>query len=385
MTIKPQLLFVGPLPEPTTGHSLACKVLLDALMDEYHVDVVDLNKSDFKQGISSLERIAQVLSIAARVARKQRSADVIYFTISESFAGNLKDLLIYAVCARKLPRMVAHLHGGAGMREIMRGRYPLLGALNRLALRRLGGMIVLGERLVDIYSDSIAPDRIHCAANFAEDAVFLDESRIREKFGEADRLHLLFLSNLLPGKGHEELVEAFLGLEPAIRSGLKLDVAGGFDSQARERAFRARISAAPDITYHGIVRGDAKQRLLAQAHVFCLPTYYPYEGQPISILEAYASGAVVITTDHSGIFDVFTNGVNGFAVEKQSIGSLRDALHRVAAERKHLVALALTNAQTANAHYRVPHYINRVRRAMDASVHSATLKCQPPVLEKGEP
>jgi glycosyltransferase involved in cell wall biosynthesis len=63
--------------------------------------------------------------------------------------------------------------------------------------------------------------------------------------------------------------------------------------------------------YHGdssaciIVDGPGKKNLFSEAHIFCLPTYYPYEGQPIAILEAFASGCVVITTNHSGISDFF--------------------------------------------------------------------------------
>ena len=75
--------------------------------------------------------------------------------------------------------------------------------------------------------------------------------------------------------------------------------------------------------------GEKKRRLFAEAHVFCLPTYYSYyEGQPISILEAYASGCVVITTDHGGICDIFKDKINGFRVEKRSCLSIKKGKNR---------------------------------------------------------
>ena len=37
-------------------------------------------------------------------------------------------------------------------------------------------------------------------------------------------------------------------------------------------------------------------------------------GQSISIVEAHASGYAVITSIHSGIFDIFTPGVNDYEV-----------------------------------------------------------------------
>ena len=36
----------------------------------------------------------------------------------------------------------------------------------------------------------------------------------------------------------------------------------------------------------------------------CLPTYYPMEGQPISIIEAMGFGNFIVTTNHAGIPDI---------------------------------------------------------------------------------
>ena len=42
-------------------------------------------------------------------------------------------------------------------------------------------------------------------------------------------------------------------------------------------------------TYYGIVGGEQKRELLKKCYIFALPTRYPNEGQPISILEAIDS------------------------------------------------------------------------------------------------
>lgn len=368
MTIRRKLLFIGPLPEPTTGHSLACGVLLDELRRTYDYEVVNLNKPTFREGVDSLGRVFSVIGNLKHVAKAQRAADLIYFTPSESVEGNLKDLAIYWLCRRKLSKMVIHLHGGASMRELMRGGSSWLGRLNRPALSRLAGVIVLGERLVDVFGALVPRDRIHIAANFAQDGLFLADDEIRAKFAEAGPVRLLFLSNLLLGKGHLELVEAFRRLPASVRASLHLDFAGGFDTDDNEAAFRARIADMPDAAYHGVVGGEAKRQLLAKAHVFCLPTYYAHEGQPISILEAYASGAAVITTNHSGIFDVFADGMNGFAVSKQSVAHLVERLRLVANERGRLVEIGLRNAAMARSRFRESDFTAAVRRAIELSI-----------------
>lgn len=54
-----------------------------------------------------------------------------------------------------------------------------------------------------------------------------------------------------------------------------------------------------------------KLDLFVESHVFVLPTYYLFEGQPIGIIEAYAAGCVVVTTRHSNICDIFSGSING--------------------------------------------------------------------------
>jgi glycosyltransferase involved in cell wall biosynthesis len=355
-----KILFIGTLPEPVTGQSLACQVLLDELRKRHEVEVINLSKAEFRQGVSSLARVRQICGVLWSVWRKRGACDAIYLTTSESLAGNLKDLLIYLLCWRRLPALAAHLHGGAGMREIMLGGRRTLRALNAFFVRRLGAMIVLGKRHVDLFAGVMAPERIRIVPNFAQDAFFTSPQDIDRKFARTEPLRLLFLSNLLPGKGHLELLEACLSLSPQQRARVELDFAGGFESPQQQQDFLRRMQGSPQVRYHGVVHGEEKRRLFAAAHVFCLPTYYPYEGQPISILEAYASGCAVITNDHSGIFDIFTPGVNGHGVVKRSVESLRSAIEQSLAQPQILHGMARTNHELALRSYRTTRFTDDV-------------------------
>lgn len=353
-----RILFIAPLPAPVTGQSLACQVFLEGLRAAGNeVDVVNINKASLKSGAAggAFGRALEVLGFAWQACRRARHADLIYFTISESVAGNLKDLLIYLVCAGRLDRMVVHLHGGAGMRVLMHDK-PLLAAINRFVLRRLGSIVLLGERHLDILRDLPSRDHVHLVPNFAQDAFFLAPQAIAAKFQHTSPLRLLYLSNLIPGKGYLELLKAYESLRPEEQAALQMDFAGAFENAQDEADFRARIAPLPRLQYHGVVGGANKARLLAEAHVFCLPTYYPYEGQPISILEAYASGCAVITTDHSGIFDVFEPGKSGIAVDKQSVPSLAEALRACQADAQALQSYAQHNRQQADERFRVATY-----------------------------
>jgi glycosyltransferase involved in cell wall biosynthesis len=71
------------------------------------------------------------------------------------------------------------------------------------------------------------------------------------------------------------------------------------------------------ITYHSGLMGDGKAHAFLNAHVFLLPSYFKFEGQPVSVLEAMAYGAVPVVTKYRMIPDMVTNEV-GLFVEPKS-------------------------------------------------------------------
>lgn len=360
-----RILFIGPLPEPVTGHSLACQILLEALQVKHDVRVVNLSKASFGGGVTSLGRIAEVGAILRQIRQQVRATDVVYLTISESVAGNLKDLCIYLLCWRRLPQMVIHLHGGS-IRSHIFDRHAILRALNAVFLRRIGTAIVLGRTHLPVFEGLVPRHRQHIVANFAQDYLFTNDAAITAKFAATDVIHLLFLGNLIEGKGHGDLLAGYRLLPPALRSRIRLHFAGAFDTEEESAQFGASIADDPAVTYHGVVSGEGKRALLAQAHVLVLPTSLS-EGQPISILEAYAAGCVVMTTACGGIPDIFTHGVHGYGIQPGSPESVRDAIAGVLANDSLIEDIARRNWQLASSTYRTEAYAAGVAALIEAA------------------
>jgi len=328
-------------------------------LNKYHrVVLINLSKGSFKQGISSFKRIIRIARVLKEVWVKSKDADVIYITISQSFSGNIRDILFYLICFKSLSRVIIHLHGG-GIRNLIFDKNRFLKKINRFFIIRLGGVIVLGQSLVTIFSDMIPKQRVHIVAAFAENYLFLNEEKIENKFQMTSPLRILFMSNLIIGKGHEELIDAYHGLSKELQKMLRIDFAGSFESDSDEKKFLKKVDGFERIHYHGIVEGAEKKDLFARAHIFCLPTYYYYyEGQPISILEAYASGCAVITTDHGGIRDIFKDGINGFEVQKKSSKSIKLVIEKIIDNIGQLLPMALSNRKTAHNKYRQSNHIS---------------------------
>jgi glycosyltransferase involved in cell wall biosynthesis len=116
----------------------------------------------------------------------------------------------------------------------------------------------------------------------------------------------------------------------------------------RRRGIQARfvLAGAPDSFNPGTVteeelRGWSREgvvdwlglrtdmpRVIRDAHVVCLPSYYR-EGVPRILLEAAASGRALVTTDMPGCRDVVRHGFNGLIVPAHDVDALEQALERV--------------------------------------------------------
>jgi glycosyltransferase involved in cell wall biosynthesis len=264
--------------------------------------------------------------------------------------------------------MFVHLHGGTIGRELF-DRYPAWRKINAAFIKRLGGVIISGPAHLDIFKGMIGCDRIHMVPNSAEDELFVTEEEVRVKFSDAHPLRVLYLSSMTVEKGYRDLADAWFQLGDALRRRIQVDFAGRFETDEERRAFEHRIAGVEGIRYHGLVTPEEKRRFFKDAHVFCLPTRM-FEGQPISILEAYASGCVVVTTGQRGILDVFGDGVNGFEVAAGSVGSIATALATLPSDIGRLTRMAIANRQTAGSRYRTTTYMAALTRILEAGAAS---------------
>jgi len=345
-----KILLIAPLPPPVTGHSLASQVLMESLAGVHEATAVNLSLGSLNDGRVTVRRILEVGKVLLAVWRERRRADAIYFTISESRAGNLKDLFIYLVCLGRLDRVFVHLHGGTIGRELF-DRHPWWRRINALFITRLGGVIISGPAHLGVFAGMIDRERIHMVPNSAEDALFVEEQDVLAKFADTRPIRVLYLSSMTVEKGYLDLADAWLRLGPEQRRRMHLDFAGRFDADADRRAFETKIAGIEGVRYRGLVDANEKRQLFRQAHVFCLPTRM-FEGQPISILEAYASGCVVLTTGQHGIRDVFGDNVNGFEMVAGSAESIGAALGRLLDGVEQLRHIAVANRRVASERYR---------------------------------
>ena len=89
---------------------------------------------------------------------------------------------------------------------------------------------------------------------------------------------------------------------------LRLLVTGGFvtaEEQAEFKRIMARPVFAEMVQYFGFVSGDQKNQLLRDADLFCFPTYFQNENQPVNLIEAMAFGLPILTTRWRSLPELF--------------------------------------------------------------------------------
>jgi len=348
-----KILFIAPIPPPINGQSKASIILLEKLQVENNdVEIINLSKKSLKNGFNSIRRVFDIITILIDIWSKRQNNDIIYLSLAESFFGNLRDLFIYGICYKSRHKIFVHMLGGAGMKEILRGN-GIQKNINAFFIKKIAGVILEGPVNFQTFSEIIPEKKIFIIPNFAEDFLFIKDDEIKTKFANLESIQILYLSNLIPGKGYNELADAYIELDEASKKQVNIVFVGSFESQESENEFLIKIKTHSGLNYLGrFIDGEEKRDLYCQSPIFCLPTYYPFEGQPISILEAYATGCVVITSNHSGIPFIFSDKKNGFMVEKRSISSIKKAIEDVIKNKNNLEDIAFNNRNVALEKYR---------------------------------
>lgn len=315
--MKKKVCFIAQFPPPIHGLSKAVDTLYNSdLKEEFEFEKVDItnNKKIIKNLISIMKS----------------KTDLFYFTISQTKGGNLRDLIILKLLEKTHKKCLIHLHGGYYRKLVDEDLPKWQKKANYKAIKKVDGVIVLGESLKYIFEGMIDEEKIYVVPNCVDDEYLLTENEIKEKVKKLKKKEskdVLYLSNFIKEKGYEYVLElAKLEKEEFDKIGKRefhFNFAGKFFNEKDRKSFFSYIeenNLKDFVTYYGIVNGDKKKELLKKSDIFILLTTYPKEGQPISILEAMGNGMAIITTNHAGIPDIVKDKENGVMIDKNEIG-----------------------------------------------------------------
>jgi glycosyltransferase involved in cell wall biosynthesis len=190
----------------------------------------------------------------------------------------------------------------------------------------------------------------------------IDDDELKRK-EDPQIVRVLYLAHCMKEKGIFDAVNGvvianrILG-ERKSRIRMKLFAAGVFVLPEEKEEFDTLVfdpEFARAVEYVGFVSGEAKANAFRDADLFCFPTYYLGENQPVNIIEALAYGLPIVTThwrslpemlphDHPGLVPVRSPRNVGKALLELMSRESGESLRAVFLERftleKHLAALA---------------------------------------------
>ena len=147
----------------------------------------------------------------------------------------------------------------------------------------------------------------------------LNERELAECGPQPQIIQVLYLAHCTREKGLFDTLKGVTMANETLAArksplSLHLIVTGTFVKESDKAAFDQFVAASgahETITYHGFVSGEPKNQLLRDADLFCFPTFYENENQPVNLLEAMAFGLPILTTYWRSIPELFPGNYPG--------------------------------------------------------------------------
>jgi len=156
------------------------------------------------------------------------------------------------------------------------------------------------------------------------------------------RLQLLFIGQFHPYKGIQDLLEAMQMLK---QQPVDLTMYGGGDTRVVYEEFVNQVGLGQQVFFKGWANQEIKLRALAEADVVVIPSHA--EGMPNVMLEAIASGVLVLATQVGGIPEIIQDKVTGLLVRPSQPKEIAAAVEWILSNRNQVAHL------TEKAHQKI--------------------------------
>ena len=317
-----------------TGQAVMFDAFVDSLVQhDYNVKVVALNSKLSRNvivGRVSIVRIIEYLGILLKALFHilKNWGGILYINSVPTRAGYLRDALFIRF-SKFFGYKVFMQQFGSNFTDF----YASLPDKSKLNLKKVYEMadvfVVEGDYSRKQFDFLKNYDRVFSVTNGLPEKN-LKITKSGKTYKEGTAFNLIFLNNLIESKGYLDVLKAMNILVNDFKYNVKCTIAGKFMSVIDDVNFKSTDEAMKyfkqyiidhnlndHVLYFEGLYGNQKADAFSKAHVFLLPSYYIYEGQPIAILEALAYGTVPIVTRYRMIPNMVTDNCGVF-VEKQS-------------------------------------------------------------------
>lgn len=356
-----KVLMIGPFPPVVNGVTVSNDFLYKSLSDQGN-QVSKINTETGKiasmQGDKiSLSKIITFLSIYKNIF-KVSGKDVVYMTIGQTFWGVAKYSPFICYCWLENIPYVFHIHGGYLSKSYLnmsRRKQRIIDVL----ITKSNCVIALSETLAKDIKNVFPKADVEVVENFYDQALV---KPILKRTKNAVP-HFLFLSNLMLGKGILEFLDALVILQDSHDLNFEVALAGNIEKGMKGEIDKRVKRLKEKVYFFDLADFSKKKELLYWSDIFVLPTWYIMEGQPISIIEAYVTGNIVVSTHQGGIRDI-SNYDTFYQVEAANAGKLVEKLQEVIAVMDTLDQRLNQTSVDTQIRFNPANYITKIQKIL---------------------
>ncbi|MHA1285503.1 MAG: glycosyltransferase family 4 protein [Promethearchaeota archaeon] len=374
-----KILLIGSVPPPYNGSTVYFKEMLDLLkkMSADKFSLLHLDTSDHR----SLSNIGKIDLINICLGLKnfmeliiyliKFKPDMVYIPISASIIPYFRDgMFILITSWFSHAKIIVHLHGGGYFRDEFYNRLkPILKSFVKHSLSKVNSAIVLGKGLRYVFIGLVK--NIYVLPNGSNIKI----NKIRKHSGKNVKIKISYLGNLMESKGILDLIHAAKIVINKYKN-VEFKLAGAWRNQEQSTKIRAYNFIKENklekyIKFCGVVSGRDKKEFLVTTDIFVFPTWYPFEGFPLVILEAMAAGCPVITTKNVGVIqEIVVDGNTGILINKKSPKQIADAIIRLIENQELRRKMGLNGKKRFEAYFTMEKNVENI-----ISIFNSVINC----------
>lgn len=355
------ILFFGPLTPPYNGQAIAFTTIVNNFRSQ---KLIIINTAKFSNKFfNTLYSGLKTVYIFCFY-----KFSTVYFVSSRSSVGFWKDFVLLVLSKWKNVKVVNHLHG-ADFKLFYDG-YPLIKPFISYAYNAVDSSIVLIDEMKEEYVDFPKMKVITVTNCYSDDLNTFDS------FVGSKKIQLVYLSNLMRTKGILEFLQSsFILLDKYPELFIRIagnPLADNFMSKKDiQKKFDQEYSILRNkfgnrVNYLGNVQGEDKKKLLFDSSIFVLPSYYPTEAYPLSIIEAMRTGNAIVTTNHNYLPSIVKPS-NGIIVEPRSYQAIVNGVVTLLDNKNKLKEIQKNNIIEAKEKYTEQRYVREVKSIIETN------------------
>lgn len=368
---KNKILFFCTFPPPNTGQTIGTKLTFECVNEcigtADKINIVDKNRLSRKSGDFSLSHLIKLLGHIFSLFTKtiSNNYETVYVVFGSTKFSLIRDVFYtFIIKTFSKAKLIAQLHSGNYGDNFQNGLskriFPWL--LSRV------DVLIFSSPMLNRIGDKIPASRTAYLPNMISSDIICTDEEIKEKMERKSRkshFDIFYISNMIAEKGYSDLVKAaelFKKTDP--ENDFTVHLVGGWPSQKIRADFESELvtgNMENNVKIYGsVVDRKMLKDFFLLADVFVLPTYYPIEAQPYSIIEALNAATPVISTYHASIPDLIQNDSNGFLVQPKDTVAIAAALQKLT-DREKWMKTAVTARESYKSNYDQPVIIPKIK------------------------